>query len=932
MRKIALLLTLSIVTFFANAQSPFDQKIPNDPDVRIGKLDNGMSYYIAKNVKPENMAEFYIVHHVGAMQEEDNQNGLAHFLEHMAFNGTKHYPDKGLLEYLQTIGLEFGRNINAYTSQEETVYMLSNVPMTRETIIDSALLVLNDWSHYISLEDEEIDNERGVILEEMRTGMSAPRRLFNKTASTVFNNTKYADRLIIGTEDILKNFKYEDIRNFYHDWYRTDNQAVIAVGDFDVDKVEAKIKALFSQIPSVENAKAKEFVPISPYKQNVVKIVTDPEQTYTMATIMTPVETIPIEHRNSLFNQILDYNFSVMSDIINERFSDIAQQPDAPFLNANVGISSRSENSNMFIISVVTKEGELEKGVKAAVEEVVRVRKFGFSEDALERVKTNDMKGAEVKYGNRESRKSSVIVQDIISNFLVNDPILSPQVEYDLTKQMIESTTIEQINNFIGLYSPEVPSAVIVYSPEKSGVVPDGESVLAAYESALKADVKQLVEDKIDKPLIENIPDAIKVKRTETDKYGDTVWKLSNGATVTLRTTDFKKDELIISGSKKGGEALLSDDDMIAAAILPSVVGQSGLGDFSKSDMRKVMAGKSAGASVSFANNKITVNGSSSISDVETMLQLIYLRFTNPRFSEDDLSVVKSQLKSQFENMSSEPMVAYNDSVSNTLYGKNHPRIVNIDRMSREYDKVTLDQLKNIYSALYSGVDGMNFYFVGNYSKEQLLPLVEKYIATLPKGSPARIKDAGIYIKKGEAENIFNRKQENPKAAVSVVMSTDKFDYTLENRVALAMLRQILTMRYTQVIREEKGATYGVSVSSKFEKDPKSEFSLTARFDTNGEQAKEMADIISSEIEKIVNEGPREDDMQRTKEIFAKNFKNSKIENNAWLEWMSSLAEDNIDMYNDYEKVLSSIDGEKIKAVAKELISSGNRKKIIMMP
>ncbi|MFI3267989.1 MAG: insulinase family protein [Rikenellaceae bacterium] len=932
MRKGIFFILLSLFAVSLAAQDYSQLELPNDSDIRIGQLDNGMTYYIAKNKKPEGMANYYIVHNVGAMQEEEHQNGLAHFLEHMAFNGTKNFPDKNLLEYLETIGVQFGRNVNAYTSQEETVYMLMDVPTVRETIIDSALLILNDWSHYISLVGEEIDKERGVILEELRTGQGAQRRIFNKISPTYFNHTKFAERNVIGTEELLKTFKHDDIREFYHDWYRPDNQAVIIVGDFDIDKVEEKAKELFSQIPTVENAKELEYTPVPNYKEDEVLIVSDPEQTYNLAMVVIPIETIPLELNSTIMAKAVNTNYSMMSAMINERLTDLSKSLDAPFVQASVYVGSRTRHQDAFIINVVPKDADFEPAIDAVMQEIVRVRKYGFTESALERVKANLLKRNEERYANRESRKNSEIVSAAMANFMSNVPILDQEVDYEMTKNFINVTTVDIVNEMIGTYAPEVPAALIVIATEKDVDSLDGESLLKAYQTSLKAEVEPLEEDIIDRPLISEEPVAGKIVEESTDKYGNTVFKLSNGAEVIITTTDHKKDELLFRATKQGGESLLAEEDVLASALMSSVTSISGVGEFSANDLKKMLAGKSLFVSYSIDLTKLKLSGRSSVSDLETFAQVIYLTYTSPRFTEDDLDVFKKRVKPQFDNLSIDPHTAYSDSLAVVTYG-NSPRITTTEQLVAGYNDITVEQLQNMHKTMFNGADGMKFYFVGNVTADEFKPLIEKYIASIPKGElTPYIAEATPQFIKGSAENVFVRKQENPKASVAVVLNVDDFDYTLENLVAFEALKHVLNIRYTEVIREEKGATYGVQLSASTTKEPDVTFTLTAQFDTSGDMAEETAEIIISEIEKIANEGAIEIDVHKAKETFLKNFKNAQKENASRLSWNVVLTESGLDYLNDYEAAVNSIDSDKVKEMAKFLMSKSNRVKVIMLP
>lgn len=932
MRKLSLIICSCLLALGAAAmENPFSQKTPIDSSVIQGVLPNGMRYYIVGNSKPENMADFYIVHNVGAMQEEDNQNGLAHFLEHMAFNGTKNYPGKDLLNYMESIGVQFGRNINASTSQEQTIYMLSDVPISRKSVIDSALLVLNDWSYYITLDEEEIEKERGVILEEMRTGLSAGRRTFNKAAPLMFNNTKYADRLVIGTEDVVANFDPKELMKFYHDWYRTDQQAIIAVGDFDPISVEKSVIERFSKIPAVESPKEKEVVTIPPYSKNEVIVVTDPEQGMTMCNILTPVQTLPLEFRNSMFAYALNLTKTLAFSIINERLDDLSKEADAPFLGAGVGEQDLTRYNNTFYSVVASKEGELAKGVDAVTKELQRFKKHGFSEAALERAKSKMVKSFETEFNNREARKNGSYVSDIINSYLSNEPLMSLQQEYEVAKPIIESVTLESINEIIGLMAPDAPSALVIYAPEKDGIVPNGEEILASYEAAIQSDVDRLEESSISVELMEQEPKAVKIAAPKTDIYGNSVWKLKNGATVVLRTTDFKQDEILFSSFKDGGVDLTSDEDILAANLITSYLSIAGVSDFSGSDLRKMLSGKSVSVRLNFSDHSTSLSGSSSVSDVKEMFQLIHLTYTEPRYDQQNLDFLKQQIASIYQNIDTDPDVAFADSVSLNTY-HNSPRLVTSMRIKDETDGVTLSQIEKVYSTMMDGVDDTHFIFVGNIDQKGLEPYIAQYIATLPKGRKGAInRDVELENIEGVAETVFKRKQENPKAKVNVEIFSDGFKNTLENSVVGSAFRFVINNRYLEVIREEKGATYGVRTSGGF--DPiTGEYRLVASFDTNGKQAEEAADLVISELEDVAQSGIKESDLNKAKEVFLKNFTNGQKENSSWMGWITSLYRYDIDNVNEYVSAVESLTIDDIKEFAAKLLEDNNKLKVIMLP
>lgn len=926
---ILVLLNANLTAFSQNYE--LTKVMPNDPEIRTGKLDNGMTYYIRKNDKPAGMAEFYIIHNVGAIQEKPEQNGLAHFLEHMAFNGTEHFPDKQLLNYLETIGVQFGRNVNAYTSQEETVYSMTDVPMTRETILDSALLILRDWSHYISLLPEEIDKERGVILEELRTGRDASRRMFDKSAPLIYNHTKYADHLIIGTEEILKNFKPEEIKAFYNEWYRPDLQAIAIVGDFDPDTVEKKVKELFASVPGRENPTPKKEIVIPDYNRDEALIVTDPEQTYTTATIFYPNNIFPIKDNDKYSAQVKNMTFTLITTMLNETLNDIAQQPDAPFLYAGVGYGSRSVNSDYFYGGVVTSENALPQGIEALTVEIERVQRYGFSQSALDRAKANILKANETAYENRNDRKNSYFINQIQDNFLGNYPMLSAEEDYKITKNFIEKVSLDEVNTMIPELIPEKYVAIIANTPEKTDIpVPDAAEILAAYKRGKTAEIEKATTQENIQPLInENIAPG-RITASETDELGNIVWKLSNGAKVVFRKTDFKQDQVLFAAYEKGGSSLLENEEMIPLEFLCPVVSSSGLGNLSANELRKALAGKSAYVGISVSDYNHGLSGSASSTDIETLLQLVYLSYAHPRFDETDFDVTMNKIASSLKNYEVDPGAAMTDSILKTIYGSN-PRVVTTAQAAQNMNKVTLNQLRKIYSKLYNGANGVTFYIVGNVDEEILKPLVEKYLASLNRNEIKNWNNVNLEPLQGDISNIFHRKQETPKSSVRMDFKGD-FNYNLDNIIALDMLTHILRIRYTESIREEKGATYGVGVGNSTSDIPKPAYSLTVSFDTNGDVAEETSELIIDEIEKIAKNGPMDNDLTKAKEVFLKNFNNNLKENNAWLSWILAYHEKNMNYYDDYVSIVSSINKQKLQNLARQILESRSKFKIIMLP
>lgn len=910
-----------------------NEKMPIDPEYRIGKLDNGMTYFIRKNSKPESLATFFIARSVGAIQEDDNQDGLAHFLEHMAFNGTKHFPDKALLNYLQSIGAEFGRNVNAYTSQEATVYMLLDIPIKRQTVIDSALLVLYDWSHYISLLPEEVDKERGVIREELRTGQSAGERIFQKSAPYLYNGTKYKDRLVIGTDEGLKNFKQEDIVSFYNEWYRPEYQAIIAVGDFDVDKIEKQIVEMFSKIPVPENARKKEKIVIPDYKEDVFGVITDPEQTTTRINYVIPLGELDIELEDTKARnrEILIEN--LISTAINERLSDLTREANPPFLSAYIYPSTIVSTTKGAFGSVSVKEGGASKGLETLIAQVDRLRKYGMTKDEYDRAIVQMKTGFESAVKRQTDKKHTEYVNAALSKYLKNNSLETPEQALNFANEQFATITLDEVNSLVPKIFPDKNGVILAIAPEKSESLPTVEELKSAFEAGKKVNLPALEDKVVAKSLISKPIKSGKIVKEQKDSEGNVVLNLSNGAKVILNPTDLKQDEVILRGSKKGGISNVVPDDLYSLKIMGSVAGESGLGDFSATELRKVLTGKRASANVYLSQTRTEANGNSSakIDDIETMLQLLNLKFTAPRFDTDAFNNVISRTKNQLQNYYKEPGNILGDSINRISFGDNKYLLYPSD-MIENMDKATLEGAKRLYKENIDGVDGMTFYVVGKFNIDSLKPLVAKYIASLPKGVKRDYKDLKIDQLAGNKAVEFKQPMESPKTTVFIRYSGAGIDYNLDNIVTLNFLRDILRIRYTEIIREEKEATYGVGVGGALNAEPTNKFTLLASFDTNDKVASEMADIVEAEIKKIADGEIKGEDFQKTKAAYLKNFDIDKKENGNVTNWMQLRNEYGINYTDDYINIVNGMTNDKISNLAKTILNNGNMKRIIMYP
>ena len=939
MRKILFAVVALVVGITAaQAQINPQQPIPADKEIRQGVLPNGLTYYIRHNEKPKGMANFYIVHDVGAVQEADNQQGLAHFLEHMAFNGTKNYPKKNLIEYLEKIGVKFGANLNAFTSWNLTQYYMTGVPVARESVVDSTLLILHDWSHYISLLPEDIDAERGVISEELRGRDDASWRSTIAMIKAIGKGTIYAERNLIGYLDGLKSFTYDDLREFYHKWYRPDYQTVVVVGDIDVDKVEQKIKSMMADIPApAPDAAKKEVVAVPQNDEPIVSIFTDPEMQQSNLMIFYKSQAIPKQYRGLVAAELAEYIKAYASIMMRERLNDISRKPDAPFLNAGVSIGGNMGICPTLDTSfgqVMTQDGKLLEGYKALLTEMERMRRYGFTEGEFERAKNVMLSRIESQYNSRADREHDFYAERCIDNFRLGTAIPDAETEYKLDKQIVEMIPLEAVNQTIKqAYDPLKNCVIVVNSPKKDGIaVPSETELVEALKAAVAADVKPFEDNVKKEPLISD-ESALKgspVKKEVINKaHGAVEWTLKNGVKVVVQQTPYEADNIALTASSWGGLALMSDEEYYSAQMMSVVMNMSGISKFSATDLRKQLSGKQAAAAVSVSQYKHGVSGSSTLKDVETMMQLFYLQFTAPRFEKDGYDTFMKRYHSILANQMTSPDVIFSINKTSTMYGDNFRR----QQLTPELlDKVKLEQMEAIHKRLYSNAADFRFTFVGNMSPEQLKPLVEKYIGSLPVAkSKAKMVDDNVRLVRGGIDKEFKVKMEQPKVSVFFGFLGDtKAD--IKERMTMTYLTQALRNRYTQSIREEKGGTYGVSVSGGIYTEPKEEYIVQMQFDTNEQMADELADIIVAEVKKIATEGPLAEDMDKTREFLLKDYKKS-LEQNGWYWTVLNRYYDNkLDYTKDYQPMITAITSDDVKALAARLLEDKNMIKIVMRP
>ena len=930
MRKIFTLLLL-ITSFVTIAQQ--NPTLPVDPNVRTGKLENGLTYYIRNNGLPENRADFYIAQKVGSMQEEDNQAGLAHFLEHMAFNGTKNFPGKSMLNYLQDNGIKFGTNINAYTSFDETVYYINNIPTTNQQLMDSALLVLHDWSNAIALEEEELENERGVIREEWRTRGGAQQRLWDQLLPKMYPGSKYAKRMPIGNIDVINNFKPEEIRAYYHKWYRPDMQGIIVVGNVNVDEMEQKIKALFSPITLDAERATREYFPVPDNKEPIVAVATDTEARNTSIMMFYKHDPMPEELKNTQAGYLTQYILSAASSMMNQRFSEIIQKPDAPFTSAYAydGDYFVAKTKDAWTVVAGSAEEKIKEALAAMVRETERVKRYGFTPSEYEIARTNILKSYENAYNNRDKQRNSAYSQEYVRAFTDGEAIPGIEFEYRFMQSMTPNIPVEAINQTIKQLIGDENIVISVTGPQKEGLVYPAEEELLAVLDAVKAEtIEPYAEQVIEEPLVTSPPTPGKITKEEKDAALDaTVWTLQNGMKVILKNTDFKDDEIRMTGSSVGGYSQYAIQDPVNSKLMNAVMKLGGVGNFSATDLPKVLAGKTASASPGISLITQNFNGSSSIRDFETMLQLVYLYFTAPRKDNDAFQSYLQRMETQLRNQEAEPMVAFSDSITAALYGDN-PLAVRI-RVA-DLKQLDYDRIMEMYKQQFSNPGSFVFTFVGNIDEEKVRPVVEQYLASLPgqavKGEFIRVP---MNFKEGETNNIFKREMQNPKASVFNTF-TGKVERNMKNQILMSMFDQILDIVYTEKVREEEGGTYGVSSAGAISRYPEGQTILQIMFDTDPEKMAHLNEIIHNVLKDIATNGPRETDFTKVKEYMNKSYNESLKENGYWLNVLDTRYFYGEDTYTNYIETVNAVTPGEIREFAANLINQGNKKTIVMMP
>lgn len=923
---VAVLFIGGIATAFAQQMPP----VPTDPNVRIGKLENGLTYYIRHNELPEKQADFYIAQKVGSILEEDNQRGLAHFLEHMCFNGTTHFPGNLLREYLESIGVKFGANLNAYTSVDETVYNIDNVPVIRDGIVDSCLLILHDWANDLTLDPKEIDKERGVIHEEWRTRTGAMMRMYEEVFPVIYKDSKYAYRLPIGTMEVVDNFPYQALRDYYEKWYRPDQQGIIVVGDINVDSVENKIKKMFSPIEMPANAAERQYFPVPDNDEPIIAVAKDKEQQVPIVYLMHKHDAVPNDQKNNMSYLVMNYMISSIESMLNSRLNELTQQANPPFIEAGVGDGDFivAKTKDAFIAYAAAKEDGILLTTETLMRELERVRQFGFTASEYARAKADYLRGLESAYNERNKQRNNAYVNQYVRNFIDNEPIPGIENEYAIMNQIVPNIPVDAINQVMKQLITEKNVVLSVFCPEKEGMKYPTEAELKAVLDKVKAEKLTAYVDKVsDEPLMKDKPQAGKVVKTEQGMFGSTILTLSNGVRVILKPTDFKADEVRMKAFSPGGTSLFDDKDILQFALISQIASLGGLGNFNSVDLDKVLAGKMASADAQVNSLTEGLSGSCSPKDLETMLQLTYLRFTAPRMDQEAFTSFITRNKAALANQEADPMTAFSDSINVALYN-HHPRALSMK--ADMLDKIDYNKVMELYKNRFADASDFTFILVGNIDEKTATPLIEQYLGALPSiKRDEHFRDTKMDIRKGMYENNFTKDLETPKASVLMLYSGN-CKYDLKNNLQMSMLGQLLNMVYLRTVREDAGGTYGVSCSGRLSKYPTEKGIFQAYFDTDPNRREEMMNLISKGIEEFIANGPVSEDLSKVKEYMLKTYKQNQKENNYWMGILSTYYWENLDMNTGYEETVNAITGDDLKAFAKAFFGQKNEIEVSM--
>jgi zinc protease len=906
-----------------------DNPLPVDENIRIGFLDNGLKYYIRKNVKPEQRVEMRLVVNAGSMMEDEDQLGLAHFVEHMAFNGTKNFEKNDIVDYLQSIGVQFGADLNAYTSFDETVYILP-IPTEDPEVVEKGMQVLEDWAHNVTFTEEEIDKERGVVLEEWRLGRGADQRMRDEYFPILFKESRYADRLPIGTKEVIENASYETIRKFYRDWYRPDMMAVVAIGDIDVDEMEKKIKDHFSALTNPSEPRERMVYPVPDHDQTFIALASDKEAPYTIIRLYYKADNV---ESKTYKDYRRNATFQLYNGMLNQRLQELTQSPDPPFLFGSTSFGSLVRTKSAYSSFAVVGETGIERGLKTLIEENQRVLQFGFTQGELDRYKKQILNQYEQYYNERDKSESRIYAAEYIRNFLTQETIPGIEWEFDAMKAFLPTIELEEVNALASKWITDENRVVIVTGPEKEGVVqPTEDEIRKMLDEADNMEITAYVEEEIGSDLMPELPEPGKKLFTKKlSKVGATQISFSNGVKVVLKPTDFKNDEILMTAFSPGGTSLYADEDYLSAGNASSIISESGVGEFSPTDLDKLFAGQTVSASPYVGSLTEGLNGSAAPKDLETMLQLVHMYFTSPKKDQDAFTSYITKNKMFLQNVMSNPNFYFQDQVGRIM-SQNHLRGGGFPTME-DMENIDFEKSFEIYKERFADASDFTFFFVGNFNIEEITPMLELYLGSLPSLKRKETwVDRGVRAPKGVVEKVVN-KGTDPKSVV-IINFTGKKDYSKKENYDLSSLGEVLSIKLIEILREEKSGVYGVGASGQSSKFPEESYTFRISFPCAPENVDELVAATFDEIEKIKKDGVSDEDIQKIRETQIKNREENLKQNRFWLNQLSAYYRNGTDLetFYDREKLTENVNSKDLQVAANKYLNMDNYVKVVLMP
>ncbi len=931
MRNILFVILFFSISFL-NAQQNFNlnDPIPLDPKVSKGVLENGMTWYVRANSEPQNRAELMLVVKAGSIDEDDDQKGLAHFAEHMAFNGTKNFPKNELIKYFESIGMAFGPEINAYTSFDETVYMLK-VPLDSAIYMEKGLQVLYDWASQITDSDEEIEKERGVIREELRQGRNASFRMQQEWLPVFLHESKYSDRLPIGELDIIENAPPETLRRYRNDWYRPDLMAVIVVGDFDQEEMVQEVKQKFVKISPPENTRTKEHFAIPPHEETLVSIVTDKEAQYPMAFVLTkhPLEKAKTvaDYRNSIIR-------SLYNAMINNRLTEKTQLAEPPFIAGQSTFGEMFGPISVYQSVAVCHNGKIEEGLKAVLLENERLKKFGFTETELERQKKALLNRIEQFYNERKQQKSVSFAQEYMRNFLMTEePVPGIEKEYEYYQTFVPQIALEEVNNLAEKWITEENRVVVITAPEIEGMkVPDKNAIFELLKEVEKTELEPYDDAVSEVPLIAEEPWPGKVlNETQLEKVDAVEWILENGATVVIKPTDFKDDEILFSAWSPGGTSLYEVEDAVSADFAATIMTMSGIAGFDKITLDKMLSDKVFSLSPYVSQIREGFSGNAAVKDIESLLQMVYLYFTRPRFDETSFQAYMSRMHGVLQNRSASPEAVFQDSLS-VILANYHERA---KPMSAELlAEADFRRIRQIAEERFRNAADFKFFFAGKIDTAALKPLIEKYIGGIPYLDETETwRNLEIDPPPGVVEKIVKRGRED-KSIQYIVFHGD-FNYSSQKAIELDALSRILDTRLLEEIREERSSVYSIRVRSSSSKYPEEEYTISISYGTDPEKLDELKQAVFDEINNFVQNGPGEEELAKAKEKMLREREIALRENNFWLNILSNtyyLKDGDFSEFGTYEDIVKNLTVDSVRHAFKKYFNFENYVSVALEP